>query len=58
MAFELGWEENGHRNAKTRSKHVVVDESLEVAQLPCPLDGALMPVQVTQVKEVSIFWTF
>ena len=55
MAFESGWEENGHRNAKTRSKHVVVDESLEVAQLPCTLDGALMPVQVTQVREVSIF---
>ena len=33
-----------------RTKDVIVDESLQVAQLPRHLDGSLIPVQVTQVK--------
>ena len=33
-----------------RTKDVIVDESLKVAQLPRHLDGSLFPVQVTQVK--------
>ena len=33
-----------------RTKDVIVDESLQVAQLPRHLDGSLFPVQVTQVK--------
>ena len=33
-----------------RTKDVIIDESLEVAQLSPNLDGSLIPVQVTQVK--------